>query len=446
MLEHDKIEGNGCLELLDDLRIECTFTLHQHFDGALFLRCNCNDPAARFRLWASRGKPLGRLVGITMDGQIIRNAGPLRISEINTTDCTLRASSVIVGDETSTPTEQQFTLTNVCFPETASHDMPDHVRLTIPTDPEPVSIVLEPHDEYQERERFQRRHGLTVPTAILRVSSRASLSETSDLVGRLCTALSIVQGHKINWITHECRDQNQFSCYRNMADRVTKLPSWLALNRLSGNSLRLPLAAAQDCYTRVCQLEDQYSWNGPVLEVWLEARSNADYIQTRSLKLVTVIEALRTITLRSQPLQPRLEPSAWDAFLGYIIPVTRYYLTDHLKISQERVDAMTTPERWRPMNRPSFRSEINAAFKALGVRESRRNIELFVNSRNKLIHEGTFRCQSEPAIVAAESDAPQTPVDEHFFIASFVDRVIMQAVGLQTYLNTNPERPKPDET
>jgi len=48
------------------------------------------------------------------------------------------------------------------------------------------------------------------------------------------------------------------------------------------------------------QREEEYAWNGPVLEVWLDARTDADYLETRALKFVAVIEALRTIVLRNR--------------------------------------------------------------------------------------------------------------------------------------------------
>jgi hypothetical protein len=57
-------------------------------------------------------------------------------------------------------------------------------------------------------------------------------------------------------------------------------------------------------------------------------------------------------------------------------------------------------------------------------------IELFVNCRNKLIHEGEFRCIAEPDAVAAERNAAKTPLAEYLFIAGFVDRVILQMCGV----------------
>jgi hypothetical protein len=442
MLEHDNIHGSGRLEFHDDLRFGCTFVLHQHYDGALFLDCDCSggDVAASIRLAFSvrQRKPLIMLIGETRAGKSIRTVGPLQVSETNDSQYTFRATQVIVGDETLPPTEQRFILTNLSFPERGSQDIPDPVRINIHALGKLITVVLEPHEEYWSRERVQRQHGLTAPTAILTVASVGSIAETSEVVKRLCIALSIVQGHKINWITHECYNADHESCFKSLEDRVTKGPSSLALNRLCAKDRRLPMTAVQDCYTRVSEIEERYSWER-VLEVWLEARSNSGYLETRALKFVVALEALRTITLRREPRQPLVAASEWDTFLTYLIPIARSYLTEDLKLKQDQVNRITAREVWKSLNGRSFRSDILATFKILGVKEDNRAIELFVNSRNKLIHEGAFRCQSEPQLVALESDAPKSPIAEYVFIASFVDRVIMQTAGLQRYLSTTPD-------
>jgi hypothetical protein len=434
MLLNDEITGSGHLELHDGTSLECSFRLHQYFDGALLLSCTCGDPLSGFRLLASMGASVRRLCGQTTGGQPVRTDGPLDTIAISGQEVTFRASCLTIGELSSESVDHRFLLTNIALPGATSGTMPTPVTLRIPTTPHPTIVVLRPHPDYQSRERLQRHHKLPSPTAILTVSSTGTLDDTADFAGHLCSALSIVQGHKINWITHETMDRSGATCYKSLHNRATKRSSGLALDCISGNDRRLPLTAAQDCHQKVREMQAEYGWNGPVLEVWLEARTDADYLETRALKFVTVVEALRTLILRNQPRRSHLSPSAWQSFLDYMIPTARFFLTAALKSNKQQVDAMTTPKRWESLNRTSFRSEITTAFKRIGVKEHSRAIELFVNSRNKLIHEGVFRCTSTPAAVKAEGDAPQDPVGEYLFIASFVDRVIMQAVGLHTYL------------
>jgi len=434
MYVNDEIAGNGHIELHDGTSIECSLTLCQHFDGALFLSCTCNDPLSGFRLWPSMSKPVRRLTGQTTDGQPVATAGPIHTTAINGQEVTFSASCLTIGELSSQPTDHHFLLTNIVFPGAPSGTMPAPITLTVPTTPHPTIGVLRPHPDYQSRERLQRHHKLPTPTAILTVSSTDTLGDIADFAGHLCSALSIVQGHKTNWITHEVTDRSGATCYKSLHDRITKRSSGLALDCISGNDRRLPLTAAQDCCQKVREMQAEYGWNGPVLEVWLEARTDADYLETRALKFVTVVEALRTIILRKQPPRSHLSPRAWQSFLEYMIPTARFFLTAAIKANKQQVAAMTAPTRWEPLNRTSFRSEITAAFNKIGVKEDSRAIELFVISRNKLIHEGVFRCTSTPDAVKAEGDAPQDPTAEYLFIASFVDRVIMQAVGLRSYL------------
>jgi len=126
--------------------------------------------------------------------------------------------------------------------------------------------------------------------------------------------------------------------------------------------------------------------------------------------------------------------------MAHIVPITREFLTDHLNCSNDLVRALTESRKWEELNRKSFRADIVATFRRFGVQESRCNIEIFVSSRNKLIHEGRFRCQAAPEDVASEQDAPQTASREYAFIASFVDRTILQIFGLQEHLVTGNAR------
>lgn len=107
-----------------------------------------------------------------------------------------------------------------------------------------------------------------------------------------------------------------------------------------------------------------------------------------------VIEALRTSVLRNEVRSTVLGQPEWEAFKGHILPLAENYLKSDLGVDKEAVKTIVSPDRWEQLNRKSFRSQINAAFSKLGIEEAPQSIELFIVSRNKLIHEGCFRCNS----------------------------------------------------
>ncbi|HYI96081.1 MAG TPA: hypothetical protein VEX68_21235 [Bryobacteraceae bacterium] len=176
----------------------------------------------------------------------------------------------------------------------------------------------------------------------------------------------------------------------------------------------------------------QLDLDSRIINAWLDARIDTDYLESRALKFVIVVEMLRAIVLRSQPPRRHLDQALWEQFLLYALPHLKFYLQAGIRCTNDVVQALTNRRKWEDLNRRSFRSDISAALKLLGAKESGRTIELFVESRNKLIHEGRFRCTSEP--LPLESDAPRTATDEYLFVAGFVDRVILQSFGLHDVL------------
>src|SRR5437899_5637348 len=77
----------------------------------------------------------------------------------------------------------------------------------------------------------------------------------------LCYALSIVQGHKVNWISHEGADAAGVVCWRMLNAHVTKRISALPLDYQSGSRSQLPLTFVPACFTHVRQRDAQYHWN-----------------------------------------------------------------------------------------------------------------------------------------------------------------------------------------
>jgi len=100
-----------------------------------------------------------------------------------------------------------------------------------------------------------------------------------------------------------------------------------------------------------------------------------------------------------------------------------------MRLGKDQTSVLTNPQKWETLNRRSFGSDLAATFKHLNLTAPRRT-EQFVACRNKLIHEGTFRCSAEPATVTQDPSAPQTPTDEYLFIAGYVDSIIMQLFGV----------------
>lgn len=97
-----------------------------------------------------------------------------------------------------------FALTNLIFSGTPLDRPPRSISLLI----ESVPVELHPSAEYTTREQLVSLNNETHATAYLSIESPLPSDEAIQRASDLCYALSVVQGHKVNWIDHTILDTN----------------------------------------------------------------------------------------------------------------------------------------------------------------------------------------------------------------------------------------------
>jgi hypothetical protein len=359
------------------------------------------------------------------DNYPIKSNGPLNYLDIDGTQCTFKLREAIVGTTEHPIARQEFILTNLVFP----HDTKAPILLEAAfTESDTVQLQLNALPDYEDRERRMRYTKEAQPSARLSIPALAE-----DLAADVCYALSIMHGQKIQWIAVHGYDVDGRIVWQRLQSKITKPYTALSLNYERTGREVVPFTAFADCFVQVRKYRQKYAWNSKIIDAWLDARIETDYLEARALKYLVIIETLRSIVLRNQP-RHHLDEAKWQEYLTYALPHLHRHLTDELHVSKDTAGVLTNPDKWKDLNRRSFRSDMNATFKQLYVKEASTDVERFIASRNKIIHEGTFRCNVDPEAVAADPDTPQNPTAEYFFLASFVDRVVMQIFGLQAHL------------
>jgi hypothetical protein len=419
MAIHTTEHGSGGIHLGTDVVISCSFVLEQHGDGALYVRFTCNDPLAGFHFLT---RQVTRVAGVTEEGLSVLTGGPHHLRELDGKNGTLMVAYVQVGLAQVPAAEHTFTLTNLIFP--SSSKSPEGVALT----PDDIDVILlRPLPDYDQRLDAGESSRHAMATATASITSTIGIEDLRLRMTDLCYALSIAQGHKVNWITHTASNKGVI-VWRYLQNSVTRDWSSLPLDFQAGNDRRLPLVAAEAAYPYVRQRREEYQWNGPLIDAWLASRTDNDYINGRALKFVVVIETLRAIILRDKPTATIIPASEWERTLDYILPQLEFFLHANLHLDEATTARLVHRGKWKSHNNASFRDEINHTFQLLNIIESPEAIQTFVESRNSLVHRGSFACTKKGT---ASSEA-QT--QEFLRIARFVDRVIMQIFGLRAYI------------
>ena len=180
----------------------CDFKVQQHGDGRLLIYCTFDDAFSAWQLCATNGT--AKLDGQTSGGQAFSTEGPLHWLRVQGQTCILLAAKAVFGQNTEIVAKHIFALTNLIFSGTPLDRPPRSISLLI----ESVPVELHPSAEYTTREQLVSLNNETHATAYLSIESPLPSDEAIQRASDLCYALSVVQGHKVNWIDHTILDTN----------------------------------------------------------------------------------------------------------------------------------------------------------------------------------------------------------------------------------------------
>ena len=243
--------------------------------------------------------------------------------------------------------------------------------------------------------------------------------------------LSVAQGCKVAWIYREKYDSDGLFCREHrMAKTAPFTPFELVPTR--------PYAGFQE-FTGVKEfVEMTYptyvrrrdSWGltlGPI-DLYLEAKAEADYLETRGAKLAVALESLKHRYLRSgEASTTEFVIESFDEFLSKLVSATSEVLPDQYArvVNQNALRA-----KLRGLNRRSFSQIIKHLALDIDLQLHSKERGTFVTSRDFLVHQGQFHCK---AVQAGEAKRTRTlkdsPVEEYFFMMDILDRIILALLG-----------------
>lgn len=342
--------------------------------GPLIIRC---DATGRAIVWftspsiALRNAAVNDIEltckGSLVDGRFFECSGLSSVSwpaeDVPPDSISFRARKVAIGPEYSAG-EATFRLTNLLL-QTSAVDNPAAIASI-----DDVTVELAPDEAYEERMRFLRAYKSTEVTASLKLSPRDSLRNVRDLAGDICVVLSAFTGQKVNWIAIESATGILFE------GRVTKPCSgWPVIGRLESvfakdwnwNQLLQNVLGALPTFYRHAEL---YPLRAGLVDLWIDARISTDFLESRCLKMVVVLEVIKS------------------AF------------RDHQEI------------------RGDFRSLLEKVCADVRVTIPAADFDLLVKLRNRIVHQGAFLNPSR-----------LSKIEQYELLTRHTDRIILALAG-----------------
>jgi hypothetical protein len=421
--------GTGHLIFPPSAAIACQFIAGQLENGKTFALCATSDPILGLFV-PHLGSNL-RLKGETEDGLSVQSLRDLTETTYLPTLPAVAGTWLafhVAHLEVSRPQPRARERLTYLLSNASGLDSPITIAIN------GISLEICPLDSassYIERLAVFRN---VLPTARVIATTTAPIEQVSETVDGLCYLLSLALGTKIQWVSLTEEAGEDWICKHHYS-RVTKRYGALSLM----DPAEIVALLRQSADGRFAQKRAQVGLTDAVIDTYLDAKSEGDFLQVRALKLVIAVEMLKaeyaTIAGGDPLIVAQVE---FDAISASIKEILKNGLPNS---SPEQRGAIYS--NLRGINRTPFALHLQKLCTAVQLSLAQDELNRFVYSRNKLVHEGHFYCEKATDRERAKLQPLADVRSEWFWLLHFVDRLFLRALGYEgPYIDwTSPGNP-----
>lgn len=266
---------------------------------------------------------------------------------------------------------------------------------------------------------------------IVLVQSPIDRKEIEQAVNDVCYVLSVARGSKVNWVYCEERDVEGRLVARVHRAAVTKDYSPCAPIDETPRFREETVVLLTDGLTAYRTRREQLRLDRGVIDAYLDAKAEADFLETRGAKMAVALEMLKSAFLK-RPGPRRAEYVLSQEAFASLLPSLESAVDATLKragIAEDARKAMGGRGKLRALNRCSFRSVLAKLFRDVDFDPPTIDVRLFLASRNKLVHEGCFYTDCAEVEERAELEPLADGTTEFLFLVSFLDRLFLRILN-----------------
>jgi hypothetical protein len=386
--------GKGVITLEDGKKFDCLFEAGQLTSGQVLLLCDFLPPLPTylsisatkfegttsdgFRIWATEAfSETSYLPDIPLD----RSSGVWAAFHIH--------KMIVQIAEDGRSQSLHFGITNLEFIGTQPTRGPDNsfyliLSLDLQTDSRSTRLLIKPLDlNAKILKRIRTLKGIDVSCEIIaEIPVDAGVAMVTEVVDDLCYILSVARGTKIQWVYCDSYDGSGKLLSRNLCSRITKPYCPLEIiHPLAGGGKETKIFVEQ-AYPAYVNKRERYKLHKGTIDAYLDAKAEADYLEIRGVKFAVSMEILKKVFCESMNIKGG-----------------------------------------------SFKSLIENLCSSISLNVSKGEIDLFVKSRNSLIHEGEFYCITVTKGEKKKCKPLSTKTEEYLFLVNFLDKVFLKLLG-----------------
>jgi hypothetical protein len=297
--------------------------------------------------------------------------------------------------------------------------------------------------EYEESiRRLTTVHGVDI-TAYLEVQA-ADADVCSDAATDLCYLLSLACGTKVQWISRVGYSTDGTDLHHHHSSRVTK--NYCALPVIDPREPRDIEAFLATVIARYLTEKDRWDLSTGLLDAYLDAKAEGDYLELRGVKVAVAMEMLKDAFIAATGQRVYAVPkAAFEDIEGDLRAAVRSVLLQREWSSSQRA---TVYANLPALNRLPFHEHVTALCKKLGLILPAGEVKLFVRCRDSLIHRGRFYTETADEEQRRSVEPHPTKAKEYFWLVSMLDRLFLRIVGYEgPYIDwSDIEKPKRKST
>jgi len=299
--------GKGVLTVEDGKRYDCQFEAGHLNNGYVLLLCDFLPPLLPYlRI------PAVKFEGTTSEGFGI--CSNKNIYEVNYLPAISKDRSsgtwaafhldemLVQMIECGQKRRVHFGLTNFEFLGTERTRRSDNSLFhTLPLDlrskGRPTKLSIRPVDLYDKiMEQIKTLKSIDVSCEVIADSpTDGNIDLITEAVQDPCYILSVARGAKVQWLYSDQYDVAEKLILRNHSSRITKRYCLLnVIDTIAGGGGETR-SFIEQAYSTYADKRESYRLNNGTIDVYLDAKAEADYLEMRGVKLVVAMEMLKSV-------------------------------------------------------------------------------------------------------------------------------------------------------
>lgn len=422
--------GTGVLELANGEKRRGRFLARQTTGGDILLLMEPENTIRMFSIILDAPSITG-FTGTTHDEARIEVSGGFIPRDIPPRDvknaegwASFTARRMLLVHTKDRASTLRFGLTNLRLPQ------PKTMTFTLDDEEGLVQAQLRRLEDGRDRFKSARAtRGIEV-TAELIVEA-GDLDAAKQTANDVCYLLSIAQGSMVRWIY---LDEYRNGSLLRRRHHNKKTREYTPLAAIDTSQPQWPVEFINETHATYLKRRDDWELNRGPIDWYLEAKTEADYLEHRAAKLAVALETLKH----------RYVQSAEAKISEFILPPAEFAeIESNL---QSRIATLLNEKgaedpvpskiggrgKVKQLNRETFSNILESFLSLLDVKLKPDQVSQFIDSRNTLVHQGQFYRQ---AFEKDEADGRSDPLpsisDEYFFIVTMLDRIFLRLVGYE---------------